>query len=219
MAIRPVFYPKPNSAQLFGRTDITIPWHGGFSISQKQKNIRELHKAARLQGFGNILEISSKSEDEIGRRLSAFSLKYDLKGKNVPFECIYQGSKVFENGGPYQELYDRSPIECKKDARIKNSGRIVSFRLQEKEYPTIPTNIFYDWIYISILSPHEEYLQEKLLGYDGFTDIEFNPEKSINCQARALSIMIALTRSSQLKTTMQSFENFKNTIGRIFSVL
>ncbi|MGO7180473.1 hypothetical protein ACCT14_04825 [Rhizobium brockwellii] len=218
MAVRPVFYPS-NSGQLFGRTDITIPWHGGFSVTQKQKNVRELHDAARRNGFKNVLEVSSKSETEIGRRLSAFSLILKIEGEEIPFECAYQGSKVFQDGGPYQDLYKKTPIEAKKDIRIKTSGRIISFKLFNKSFPISPPNVFYDWIYVSILANHESYLRDRLSQFDGFTDIEFNPEKSINCQARAVAITMALIRDNELQETMSTFDKFERKISQAFGAL
>lgn len=51
-------------------------WNGGFAVSQKQKNIVALH-AAYHKRFPKsiILEISSKSLQEVGIKLSAFNLK------------------------------------------------------------------------------------------------------------------------------------------------
>ena len=37
-------------------------------------------------------------------------------------------------------------------------------------------------------------IAEKLLDYDGFTDIVFNPQKSINCQARSCAIYVGMKR-------------------------
>jgi hypothetical protein len=43
---------------------------------------------------------------------------------------------------------------------------------------------------------------------DGFTDIEFNPEKSVNCQARSCAFFVALEKRDLLDEAMSSFENF-----------
>ena len=38
-----------------------------------------------------------------------------------------------------------------------------------------------------------------MIGYDAFTDIEFNPEKSVNCQAKAAALYVALFRQGVLE--------------------
>ena len=40
--------------------------------------------------------------------------------------------------------------------------------------------------------PANESLCGALLGYDAFTDIEFNPEKSVSCQAAAAALLTGL---------------------------
>ena len=41
-------------------------------------------------------------------------------------ECVFQGSKVFENGGPYRDLVLNSPYKAKKAKRLKESGKLFS---------------------------------------------------------------------------------------------
>ena len=53
-------------------------------------------------------------------------------------------------------------------------------------YPLVPKNAFYDWLYIRALHALADWNSDKIL-YDTLTDIEFNPKKQINCQARAFS--------------------------------
>ena len=46
---------------------------------------------------------------------------------------------------------------------------------------------------------NKELIQEILdCGYNAFTDIEYNPKKSINCQAQALAIGISLIKNKQI---------------------
>ncbi len=47
-----------------------------------------------------------------------------------------------------------------------------------------------------------------LLRYDGFSDIEFNPKKSINCQAAAAALYKALVREKQLDSALTSPAKF-----------
>lgn len=75
MAKRPVFIPNSSGSTLVDTKMIDFQYHSGFAVVQKQKSINSLHDSIRdkLDIF-NILEISSKSEVELGVALSAFNL-------------------------------------------------------------------------------------------------------------------------------------------------
>ena len=124
----------------------------------------------------------------------------------MPVECAYQAGKVFENGGPYQDLLHVSPREAKRDARLKSSGRLTGFYFDGVSYPAEPVDSFYDFLYVSALLENEE-LARVLLQYDAFTDIEFSPSSSINCQARAAARYVALARMHRLDDARR-FETF-----------
>ena len=188
---------------------VAFDWYPGFSVAQKQKSIRSLHENASKMGYDNLLEISSKSPDDIGVKLSAFSLK--LKGKRglyIFMESVFQGSKVFEHGGPYVDLYTKSPVEAKKDNRLKTSGNLVGFRFKNKDFSIKPRTLFYDWLYINILYNNKELL-EKLSLYRGFTDIEFNPQKLINCQAYSAALLLSLIKNNLVEVALNSVDSFK----------
>ena len=199
MANRPVFAAYP-SAPFFRVWNAEFNWNPGLSVSQKQKNIRAIHEAftARFPG-GKVLEISSKSMQEGGQQLSAFALTKLVPslGIRVPVECAYQAGKVFEGGGPYTDLLHVSPREAKRDERLKNSGRLTSFCFDGVFYPSEPVDAFYDFLYAGALLENEG-LARLLLQYDAFTDIEFSPAKSLNCQARAAARFVALAKMRRL---------------------
>ena len=65
------------------------------------------------------------------------------------------------------------------------------------KYPTKPETAFYDWIYITALRQNKE-LADYLLQFDGFTDIQFNPKRSINCQAKSAAYYVALVKTGQI---------------------
>ena len=73
-------------------------------------------------------------------------------------------------------------------------------------YPTEPKTAFYDWLYLTALRQNPE-RAAVLLEYDGFTDIEFNPQKSLNCQAKAAALYVSLCRNGLL-TEINDFEDF-----------
>lgn len=208
MAIRPVFVFN-ECAPFFKISEVEFKWNGGFAKSQKQKNIQAIHNEfKRNHPEMKVLEISSKSMQDGGELLSAFFLKKYVPSlnKSVPVECVFQAGKVFENGGPYLDLLEKSPREAKKDDRLKTSGNLIRFEFDKKSYPLIPRTIFYDFIYINALFENKE-LTKTLLEYDAFTDIEFNPQKSINCQAKAAAAFVSLYRMG-LIDKVRDFESF-----------
>lgn len=173
---------------------VEFDYYKGFALSQKQKSINSFHEnISKIDDKFKVLEISTKSTVDIGRLLSAFNLRYVENEKDYAIENVFQSAKVFENGGPYLDLLNVHPREAKNDERLKNSGKLVCFNLNGREWPLMPKTMFYDWIYINALY-NNRYLAEKILDYNVFTDIEFNHKKSINCQARAAAIFVSLSQ-------------------------
>jgi len=213
MAERPAFIPWATGLELVRELHFDFIWNPGFASVQKKKNIAALHRAAAAQGYSPLLEVSTKSDVELGQRLSAFSLKVSSRELGeIPLECAFQGSKVFEHGGPFTDLYSVDARTAKKDPRIRTSGCLVEFRFGDLAFPTEPKTAFYDWLYISAIFPHREFLQ-RLEKYAGFTDIEFNPGKSINCQARSCAIFVAMRRKGILESAIQSPADFLSAVS------
>ena len=108
MAERPIFIPELRGSPYFKIVEVQFQWHPGFAKSQLQKSIRALHQSAKKQGISSILEISGKSTLKLGISLSAFHLKFRApNGERMSVECAYQGSKVFERGGPTMNCIPR----------------------------------------------------------------------------------------------------------------
>ena len=178
---------------------VEFEWFPGFALAHKQKCVQSLH-AATIESLGvtDPLEISSKSPESAGRALSAFSLEVLAKSGPIPLESAFQGSKVFEDGGPFIDLYERKPREAKKDERIRSSGELVGFEFVGSPWPREPTTSFYDWLYMRALATADRDLVAKAVVRDAFTDIEFNPKRSLNCQARSMAMYITLLRQDGL---------------------
>jgi len=208
MAKRPIFNPKFDSVGV-DETIIDFKWFSGFAASQKKKSIESMHSIANEQGYEKLLEISSKSENSLGVALSAFNLKIITKKYQRTFsvECAFQSSKVFEKGGPYIDILGGDSLSAKKDIRLKSSGNLISFQFFNQEFPIEPRTFFYDWIYINALIQNGG-LAEEVSKYQSFTDIEFNPEKSINCQAHSVALYLSLKKNNVLDTALSSPENF-----------
>lgn len=212
MAVRPVFVVSLDSRYCI-REYVEFEFFSGFSGKQKKRCINSLHQSYLKTNHGKkALEISSKSENELGVRLSAFNLMIQSNnGREFSVESAFQAGKVFELGGPYLDLLDVPSKAAKRDERLKTSGKIIAFEFDGKRFETEPKTYFYNWLYISSLHQHEE-LTAPLLAYDAFTDIEFNPQKSINCQAEAAAIYVSLSKQGLLEEALQDKERFKEIV-------
>jgi hypothetical protein len=214
MAIRPVFITNVNENDPVKVENINFEWFPGFSVKQKQKSIQSLHEEF-ISKFPNhkVLEVSSKSENQLGVALSAFNLIIKTKkDREFSVETAFQASKVFEFGGPFLDLYTKTSKEAKKDQRLKDSGKLLYFQFFNRKWELEPKTLFYDWLYINALSLNPE-LSEQVTKYDAFTDIEFNPEKSINCQARSVALYVSLERLSLLDKALSSLDEYKEIAG------
>lgn len=210
MAQRPVFIPHLKGPLLVRTASVTFDWFPGLSVSQKQRSIESLHAAARqLPGVDNVLEVSSKSKERLGTALSAFNLALpdSVQAGGLSVECAFQGSKVFEQGGPYSDIYGMTSREAKRDNRLRTSGRVIGFRFLGLEWPLEPQTAFYDWLYISALRKDPE-LTQRVADFSAFTDIEFNPEKSINCQAYAVALCVSLYKRGTLDAVVVDKDSF-----------
>ena len=207
MANRPIFIPGKTAGNLVREKGIEFVWNPGFSPEQKKKNVTALHAAAKEKGFFPLLEVSTKSDKPLGARLSAFNLKIETIDGKISVESAYQGSKVFVRGGPYTDIYKKRPFEAKKDMQIKSSGDLKHFDYFGKKWGLYNTTAFYDWLYITALKTHSDLL-EKLVEFKGFTDIEFNPKKSFNCQARACALLVSLRALNKLDDALESQSAF-----------
>jgi hypothetical protein len=213
MARRPIFVPLPSGTSYVDEKLVDFEWHAGFAKSQMQKSIRSLHAAAEKLGIYPMLDISSKSTEELGVKLSAFNLMLTVKdGRILSVECAFQGSKVFERGGPYTDLYNCSSREAKTDERLRNSGAVVAFNFMGKSWPLQPETAFYDWLYLNGLDQHPD-LSDQLLQYKGFSDIAFNPDRSWNCQARSAALYVSLRQRKLLNEELFDQKAFINIVS------
>ena len=57
-------------------------------------------------------------------------------------------------------------------------------------------------------------IYKKILNYTAFTDIEFNPKKSINCQARSCALYVSLVKNELLDIALESEEAFLEIISK-----
>ncbi len=204
MARRPVFVPDSDKPYV-SEVSLDFEYFLGSSIQQKQRSVASLHASyvARFPS-SRVLEVSSKSERDIGVQLSAFNLMIEHPGRgSYSVECAFQASKVFLHGGPFVDLFNASSRAAKTDRRLRESGELVGFRYLTDQFPLDPKTYFYDWLYASALCRHDK-LVEQVMMFDAFTDIEHNPERAINCQARTVAKVVGLARAGLLADALQS---------------
>jgi len=214
MAERPIFIPIETCFQLVRERMVPFQWHPGMAPSQKKKNVAALHEAADKQGLSPVLEVSTKSDERLGFLLSAFNLSVETtEGWTIPLESAFQGSKAFEHGGPFRDLYGKSGRDIKKDERLKQSGRLRGFSFDGLDWELEPKTAFYDWLYIQAVHRQPE-LRDDLQQYRGFTDIEFNPKKSINCQARSCALYVSLMKRGVLDSVISDRRAFLDILSR-----
>ena len=195
MAIRPIYISTGIPEKPFIKKDIEFVWVKGMSKSQKMKRRDSLHNAiakTKLYPMNEVLEISTKSNIELGINLSALNLTVKFSsGNEIPVEKIYQSSKVLDE-----------------------NGKIIEFKYNNTVFEKDPYSMYYDYIYMLGLYMHKEY-HEELAKYSIFTDIEFNPNKMLNTQARAAAIWNTLYKND-VTDIIESRDEFKRYYKSIF---
>ena len=170
-----------------------------------------------LERFSNykILEVSTKSKVDVGVKASAFNLTIETKkGNTFSVEELFQTSKVYKKNGDQSHLLkDNVDIrEIKRKLReINENDEMIRYSCFNQNFPLEPRTLFYNWLYINVLNRNEQ-LAKEVLKFDAFTDIEFNPKRSYNCQAEACSIYVSLVRRDLLEKALNSVENFKEIV-------
>lgn len=86
------FYFKVDKNKVEAK-EINFAFYSGFAPIQKIKSRDSMHKSIlKQEPNAKILEVSTKSDNGFGERLSAFNLMID----NRPFECAFQEAKRFK---------------------------------------------------------------------------------------------------------------------------
>ena len=197
---RPVFMPRVNSDNLVKTDMVRFERHVGFASRQKKKSINDMHQVIHKKyGFNHVLELSSKSGNKLSFLLSPLSIKLTNEngGEQYSVENAFQSSMVFEDGGPYIDLLSAPPRQAKKDERLITSGELIGYNYFGMEWSVEPLTTFYDWLYVNALKQNPQ-LHEEVMQYQAFTDMEFNPKKSIHGAAYALAMFVALHKRELL---------------------
>ena len=76
-----------------------------------------------------------------------------------------------------------------------------------RAFPLESRTFFYDWLYVGALAGRPELVNE-LEHYTAFTDIEFNPKRSINCQAHSVALFQGLRAADAVDRALESADAF-----------
>lgn len=215
MAQRPAFSlaPADSSRHPVQVAYYDFDWSPGMSAAQKRKNVAALHASIRERILGaKPLEVSSKSTLPIGIALSAFNLAVVKNGQPFRVESLYQGSKVFRDGsGPFHDLYAQSPKAVRAAIKPHASSPLVHFAWGRTHWPLEPKLAFYTWLYCTALHHVQNRpLADKLLReeFTHFTDIEYNPGRTLNSQSFAVAYYLHLVRTAQADAVLVDRDTF-----------
>ena len=159
------------------------------------------------RGSHKRLEVSSRSDSPLGRHCSAMNLDIVDGQSNYKLECVYQGSKVFEYGGPYVALYNENPFDVKRDRRIYSSGKLTAFYYKRNYWDKNELDYFYDWLYIGAIYSQNT-IMSQLCDYGAFTDQFFNSKRSMSTQAKSCAVLVSLIMLGRLDEAMSSKKDF-----------
>ncbi len=147
---------------------------------------------AGIRTSGNLLEISSRSGDPLGRDLSAMNLPAagDPRGRVV--EAVYQGAKCYGAGGPDPRGLQSGYAAKKRDRERRREGPLGGFEHEGRRWPAETGSAFYDWLWTrSALARWGEALIERLQRFDGFTD-QFHRAGAVACQAKTAAMVAGM---------------------------
>ena len=187
-ATRPIFIPEPSSPKLVKEINLQFEWFMGMARAQKQRSLDAFHTEAEAMGYSNVLEISTYSLQLLGVQLSAFNLFFNSGSSSGTVEELYQKSKVLSKDE------DRVPETANK----KKGEKPMSFLFENYSWPLNPQTCFYDWLYMNALHQNQK-LAKQIFEFDAFTDIAYNPKKSLSTQARSTALYIALTKLNKIE--------------------
>lgn len=207
MAKRTVFYvDQQGQAQ---QAIVDFQWFAGFAKRQLLKSIQSLHAAfLGQQPTAKILEISSASPEKLGVAASAFNLRVMTSHGEYTVEQLFQAGKVFKKHGDQSAVLKLPSKQAKKQIKLLHqTDELVGFEQFGYQFPLTPQTFFYNWIYLKALQQNKE-IGQALLEYDAFTDIYFNSQKSLNCQADACSIYVSLAKRGLLKQALVDADSF-----------
>lgn len=217
MARRLYFIPKSSYQGLILEKSVYFPEIRGEKEHSMKKTMETMHHVIRAQeSGGRILEVSPYG-GAIGKACTPWLLKLSTKdGESLPVAALYEAAKVFEFGGPYEDLRNKRPESVLGDPRLKNSGDLMGFHFEKEAFTTTPRHKFFDYLYIRALKERED-LKEALLKAEIVTDITYQMSSMYLSPARSVSYFISLCKEGLLEEVLASSEAFDKIYTMSFS--
>ena len=145
-----------------------------------------------------ILEISSRSDEPLGRALSAMNLRAAGSDGNrrLPVESVYQAAKCYGHDGPDEQPIPNGFDAKRRDKERRNAGSLRGFQHEGTFWPAASGSAFYDreWIKAATAAG----ATRELARYDAYSDQFHRPGAAVACQARSAAMLAGLDRSRQL---------------------
>ena len=161
-----------------------------FTPLDRPPFVQEHHAASGPPANLRVLEISSRSDQPLGRRLSAMFLKDPETGK--PVESVYQAAKCYgAEGGPAGHVLDNG-FDAKRFDRERSRGaRLRGFQHGEMFWPASTGTQFYDRLWMQSARAADV----GRVDYDAFTDVFHRRGQTFACQARSMAMMQGMIRA------------------------
>lgn len=208
MAKRLYFIPRASYRGLLVEKTIHYPEVRGERKDTLKKSLETMHhRILAKESGGRLLEVSPYGSN-LGKKLTPWTLTLNLKsGESFPVAAILESAKVFERGGPYEDLAEKDQDVLLSDTRLTESGRLLGYHFEGEAFTLNPRHKFFDYLYIRALSQKPE-LFEDLLQVDILTDITYQMHSMYLSPARAVGYFISLLRLGILEEILQSDEKF-----------
>ena len=169
-----------------------------FTPLDRAPFVMEHHGPAGPPANMRVLEISSRSDDPLGRALSAMNLRAAGSDgdRRLPVESIYQAAKCYGHGGPDEPPVPNGFDAKRRDRERRNAGSLRGFQHDGTFWPAASGSAFYDreWIKAAAAAG----ATRELARYDAYTDQFHRPGAAVACQARSAAMLVGLDRSRQL---------------------
>lgn len=187
---------------------VEFEWAMGQNFSKRQVSYLNMHDALIRDNFVP-LEISTKSKDyEFGKEMSAFNLS--LNGYAV--ENIFQSYKVFNDGGPYLNLLQVSPVQAKNSCCIQTRGSKKGCSNNKVEYENL------DFYHLSTIC---EYCQKRphrhLVGFSNKKETWSSEPKSMFFDSIYITALIDNPNLSEALLNFNAFTDIEFNQKEIYS--
>ncbi|MCY4122686.1 MAG: SLOG family protein [Acidobacteria bacterium] len=174
-----------------------------FTPLDRPPFVTEHHDPAGAPAGLRVLEISSRSDEPLGRSLSAMRLgAADTDDKHgLPVESIYQAAKCYGDRGPDEQPLPNGFDAKRRDRERRTVGALAGFEHNGTFWPAASGSAFYDRLWIKAAgAAAAEHPTRDLHGYAAFSDQFHRPGQSVACQARAAAMLVGLDRAGQRDT-------------------